>query len=320
MTAARSSRLTSIPKPDLEGARDPGVRVLDASRRADLARRVVATAIFVTLPLAVGGMVSSCGSGGASPPVAPAPSDTPTPGPSPALGASDQLLFVLTATRGQVLPSSDGAPRTLRFDGVDPSLLAFADRPIRIAATQPTTRLFADWAQYGFAAVPPNAAIVVTGTAVRDPVAIELRNPRYDGASGTLEVDAASLAGDASDALATVLDASGRDGRTVVIFIDATADTPGPVQASPEDVSAVVDLVQQLVGVTFTAEQRDLLANGASALCAINQSPQDQGDPALVAQNVDLFIDDVQQVLGVSFDSDQHRLLTRALMQLVGDG
>jgi len=90
-------------------------------------------------------------------------------------------------------------------------------------------------------------------------VAIELRNLHYDDASGTLEVDAASLAGDASDALATVLDESGRDGRSVIVFIDATADTPGPVQASPEDVSAVVDLVQQVLSVSFDANQRRLL-------------------------------------------------------------
>jgi hypothetical protein len=217
-----------------------------------------------------------------------------------------------------VLASSEGVPRTLRFDGVDASVLAFADRPIRIAVTQPTSTLFADWAAYGFAAVPPNAAIVVTGSAVRDPIAIELRNPRYDEASGTLEVEAASLAGDASGALGAVLDESGRDGGTVIVFIDATA--AGSAQTSSESVSAIVDLVQQSLNVTLTAEQSEVLANGASALLAVSQSPRDAGDAPLLAQNVETFVDNVQQVLGMSLDTDQRRALTRGLVQIVGGG
>lgn len=286
------------------------------SCRLPAPRRLAAVAIFLACPL-IAGIGTGCGGGSPSSADA-APTATPAPGPSPAVVASDRLLFVLSATRGEVLPSSEGAPRTLRFDGVDPSLLAFADRPIRIAVTQPTTTLFADWAAYGFAAVPPNAAIVVTGSAVRDPVAIELRNPRYDEASGTLEVEAASLAGDASGALAAVLDESGRDGRTVIVFIDATA--AGSVQTSSESVSAIVDLVQQSMSVTLTAEQSEVLAKGASALLAVSESPRDVGDAPLVEQNVATFVDNVQQVLGISLDTDQRRALTGALVQIVGGG
>ena len=97
----------------------------------------------------VAGTGTGCGSGSPSSADA-APTATPAPGPSPAAVASDRLLFVLGATRGEVLPSPEGAPRTLRFDGVDPSLLAFADRPIRIAVTQPTSSLFAAWPRTAF--------------------------------------------------------------------------------------------------------------------------------------------------------------------------
>jgi len=284
------------------------------SCRPPFLRRLATAAIVLASPL-IAAIGAGCGGGSPSSADA-APTVAPAPGPSPTVVASDRLLFVLSATRGEVLRSAEGAPRTLRFDGVDASLLAFADRPIRIAVTQPTARLFADWAAYGFAAVPPNAAIVVTGSVVRDPVAIELRNPRYDEASGTLEVEVASLAGDASGALGAVLDESGRDGRTVIVFIDATA--AGPVPTSSDSVSAIVQLVEQALNVSLTAEQSDVLANGASTLLAVDQSPRDASDPQLVAQNVELFVDNVQQVLGVSLDVDQRRALTRALVQVVG--
>ncbi|WP_234681596.1 hypothetical protein [Bradyrhizobium monzae] len=87
-------------------------------------------------------------------------------------------LFVLNS-RGATLQGD-----TLILNGVSPSSILFADRPVRSAGHQLTTDVIAEWGsgEDSFAKNPPNATVSVLGKdgSVKDAVVV-LKNPKLEG-------------------------------------------------------------------------------------------------------------------------------------------
>jgi hypothetical protein len=105
-----------------------------------------------------------------------------------------EALIVLNA-RGAKLAGS-----TLSLEGVAPSTILFASRPVRAAGHMPTTEMVELWTTGSFAKDPPNAtvsAFAKDGSKVTDAV-VTLRNPKLAGERLTFEV--AVLEGNLGDA------------------------------------------------------------------------------------------------------------------------
>jgi len=103
--------------------------------------------------------------------------------------------------------------QTLTLNGVAPSSIIFADRPVRAAGHALTSHLLAEWATGGnsFAKNPPNATVSVfseDGSKVSDAVVV-LKAPKLDGERLTFNVQV--LEGDLA----------GADG-AASLFIDST--------------------------------------------------------------------------------------------------
>lgn len=236
----------------------------------------------------------------------------------PAAGAAvrAELLFVVQATGASIAAPEEGRRPILHLTGVAPNLLAFADRPLRIAASRPTATLVERWTEYGFAADPPNGALSVGGGTLEEPLALELREPRYDAAAGTLDFAVTSLSEDPAAALRSLL---ARDaGCSVALFIDATQPVPTTAPPASQDVASFVDTLSSITGHTFTAEQQELISTALASLLQLEAQASNRDDPQLLQNNVALFVDNLQQVLGASFSSEDRRLLTRALVQMIG--
>jgi hypothetical protein len=105
-----------------------------------------------------------------------------------------EALIVLNA-RGARL-----AGPTLSLDGVAPTAILFASRPMRAAGHMPTAEMVELWSTGSFAKDPPNAtvsAFAKDGSKVTDAV-VTLRNPKLAGDRLTFEV--AVLEGSLGDA------------------------------------------------------------------------------------------------------------------------
>ncbi len=103
--------------------------------------------------------------------------------------------------------------QTLTLNGVAPSSIIFADRPVRAAGHALTSHLLAEWATGGnsFAKNPPNATVSVfsqDGSKVNDAVVV-LKAPKLEGERLTFNVQV--LEGDLA----------GADG-AASLFIDST--------------------------------------------------------------------------------------------------
>lgn len=117
-------------------------------------------------------------------------------------------LFVLNS-RGATLQGD-----TLTLNGVSPSSIVFADRPVRSAGHQPTADVVAEWGSGddSFAKNPPNATVSVfakDGT-VKDAVVV-LKTPKLEGDKLTFNVQ--TLEGDLAGgdgAAAVFIDIIGR--------------------------------------------------------------------------------------------------------------
>ena len=108
--------------------------------------------------------------------------------------SSMSLLFVQTAQGGSLQRDAAGDGYDLRLTGVSPTTSWFSDRPERKAGTQTTSTMIGDWAGFGFAADPPNAALVFTDRAkTEDTVIVELSEPRYDAGASELRYRARVL-------------------------------------------------------------------------------------------------------------------------------
>ena len=118
-------------------------------------------------------------------------------------------LFVLNS-RGATLQGGK-----LVLIGVTPNSIVFADRPVRAAGHDLTSRIVEDWAKGSdnFAQDPPNATVsgfTKDGAGVKDAVVV-LKNPKLEGDRLTFDVDV--LEGDldgADGAASTFIDIIGR--------------------------------------------------------------------------------------------------------------
>jgi hypothetical protein len=116
--------------------------------------------------------------------------DTSPAGEAESVGSD---LFVQTFASGTLTPKSgeDGV-YTLSLEGSLGQTVYFSDRPARRVGLVPTAVLLE---QLGFTpADPPNAALVAQGPQGEDIFVVELFNPRYDEAAGTLGYDVQLLA------------------------------------------------------------------------------------------------------------------------------
>lgn len=119
---------------------------------------------------------------------------------SPAAGKPSQdgssagsLLFVQQTKGGELDRIRTGVYR-LVFRDVSPTVATFTDRPRRRAGEQGLTRFVKSWAANGFAADPPNAALVLRGApSSRDVAMLTLSHPRYDRVARTLTYTAKPL-------------------------------------------------------------------------------------------------------------------------------
>jgi len=109
--------------------------------------------------------------------------------------AKGSLLYVQETAGGTIERLGAGAYR-LRLTGVSPRVTTFTDRPRRRAGRQGLEGFVGSWKANGFAADPPNAALVLDDApASRDVVLLTLSHPRYDRARRTLTYRATPLRG-----------------------------------------------------------------------------------------------------------------------------
>jgi hypothetical protein len=99
------------------------------------------------------------------------------------------LLFVQNAR------SVGFAKNRMTLHGVNPTTIAFADRPVRFAGHMPTSHFVPMWSQGkdSFLKDPPNATLSVMGSGKVSSVVVVLRNPHYAG--GDLSYDVQVLEG-----------------------------------------------------------------------------------------------------------------------------
>lgn len=135
---------------------------------------------------------SSIALGAAAVALLPAAAIAATPTPAPASSAGGEL-FTLTSGSG-TLVRTGGARYRLRLTAPSARVTGFSDRPRRVATSEPLKRFVASWARRGFAADPPNAALVLDGAPrARDTFVFELSKPRL-GRDGSLTLTARRLA------------------------------------------------------------------------------------------------------------------------------
>jgi len=118
-----------------------------------------------------------------------------------AKAASPSLLFVQQTDGGTLHRTGAGTYR-LTLRGVAPSLTTFTDRPARAAGSESARRFVTRWPGRGFAADPPNAALVMDGAARdRDVVVLTLSHPAYHPRTRTFTYAAHPLRGTPGRAL-----------------------------------------------------------------------------------------------------------------------
>jgi hypothetical protein len=111
-------------------------------------------------------------------------------GPSPG-----SLLYVQETAGGSIQRLGVGSYR-LRLTGVSPRVTTFTDRPRRRAGRQSLEGFIGSWKANGFAADPPNAALVLDhAPASHDIALLTLSHPRYNRARQTLSYRATLLHG-----------------------------------------------------------------------------------------------------------------------------
>lgn len=95
-----------------------------------------------------------------------------------AMPAPGPVLFSVLAPSATVTTSAYSTSITVPASS---PLVWFTDRPARKAGTDTVGGLARDWARYGFAAVPPNAAVVTSAGGTRRQQAVVLSRPRTEG-------------------------------------------------------------------------------------------------------------------------------------------
>lgn len=109
--------------------------------------------------------------------------------------AKGSLLYVQETAGGSIERLGDSAYR-LRLTGVSPRVTTFTDRPRRRAGRQGLEGFIGSWRANGFAADPPNAALVLDrAPAARDVALLTLSHPHYNRTRQTLTYRATPLRG-----------------------------------------------------------------------------------------------------------------------------
>lgn len=118
--------------------------------------------------------------------------------------AAGSDLFVQAFRAGTLTPDADeSGVYTLSLEGSLGHTVYFSDRPARRVGLIPTAVLLE---QLGFTpADPPNAALVAQTAEGEDILVVELMNPRFDEAAGTLAYDVRLLADYTGDGLADLV-------------------------------------------------------------------------------------------------------------------
>jgi len=105
------------------------------------------------------------------------------------------LLYVQETAGSSIQRLGDGAYR-LRLTGISPRVTTFTDRPRRRAGSQGLKGFVGSWGANGFAADPPNAALVLDhAPAAHDVALLTLSHPHYNRARQTLTYRATPLHG-----------------------------------------------------------------------------------------------------------------------------
>jgi hypothetical protein len=105
------------------------------------------------------------------------------------------LLYVQQTSGGSIERLGHGVYR-LRLTGISPRVSTFTDRPRRRAGSQGIEGFVHKWRANGFAADPPNAALVLDqAPASRDVALLTLSHPHYNRAKQTLTYRATPLHG-----------------------------------------------------------------------------------------------------------------------------
>lgn len=131
------------------------------------------------------------------------PAAEAAPGKTKGEAKGGSLLYVQESDGGSVQRLASGAFR-LRLTGVSPRVSTFTDRPRRHAGSESLRGFVGQWRANGFAADPPNAALVLDRAPhSRDVALLTLSRPRYDRGREVLTYRATPLRGADAGALAS---------------------------------------------------------------------------------------------------------------------
>lgn len=118
--------------------------------------------------------------------------------------ASANDLYVVSGMQGSLITAGRPGLYTLRFDAPAARVTGFTDHPQRTATSETLAHFVSDWKARGFAADPPNAALVLDGAPrARDTFVFELTRPRLTR-DGALTLSARRLTGVPQGALRSV--------------------------------------------------------------------------------------------------------------------
>lgn len=183
-------------------------------------RLATARAGLLVVAIALAAIVSGCGASSKDQ----GPGDRGEAGPTAALFASG-------AAAGS-LERRPGGRYELELRRPADHVTSFSDRPRREAGSEPLSTFVARWGARGFAADPPNAALVLDDAPQdRDSVVLELSKPRLDERTGTLRFSARRVGGSAAPRLTSV--AGGPDRSVATRFAGARLfvdDALGPAR------------------------------------------------------------------------------------------
>lgn len=99
----------------------------------------------------------------------------------PVVESANSVLFVQSSNSGHWEPLGDGQ-FLLTLTSLAPNVVAFTDRPDRLASTLSNEAFSQQWASFGFNQSPPNAALVVHDAPVnKNTLIIELSDPQIAG-------------------------------------------------------------------------------------------------------------------------------------------
>jgi hypothetical protein len=132
------------------------------------------------------------------------PALSPAAEAAPAKSEKGGSLLYVQESDGGTLQRLDSGGFRLRLSGVSPRVSTFTDRPRRRAGSERLRGFVGQWQANGFAADPPNAALVLDrAPRSRDVALLTLSHPHYDRGRETLSYRVTPLRGADAGALAS---------------------------------------------------------------------------------------------------------------------